>query len=162
MKADDQPKLSGASRLIGACGTEIKELGKGLFVLELGSVLLEVEAIVADIDDDGLLGIDVLQNGVEGPCDLLMSKGVLLINKQEVPIMQVGLKTSVRRVASAEHVVIPAHCESVIDVYVERHKSDDFSSENKYLVEPTEHFQEVYPLHMARTLTEMVQVKLGL
>ena len=106
MKADDQPKLSGASRLIGACGTEIKEFGKGLFLLELGSVLLEVEAIVADIDDDGLLGIDLLQNGVEGPCDLLMSKGVLLINKQEVPIVQVGLKTRVGRVASAEHVVI--------------------------------------------------------
>ena len=154
MKAADQPKLSGASRLIGACGTEIKELGKGLFLLKLGSVLLEVEAIVADIDDDGLLGIDVLQNGVEGPCDLLLSKGVLLTNKQEVPIMQVGLKTRVRRVASAEHVVIPAQCESAIDVYVERHKSDDFSSESKYLVEPTEHFQEVYPLHMAGTLVD--------
>ena len=58
---------------------------------------IEVEAIVADIDDDWLLGVDLLQNGTEGPSDLLLSKGILLINKQEVPIMQVGLKTKVRQ-----------------------------------------------------------------
>ena len=46
-----------------------------------------------------------------------MSKGVLMINKQEVPIIQVGIKTRVRRVTSADHFVIPAQCESVIDVY---------------------------------------------
>ena len=78
--------------------------------------------------------MDVLQNGDEGPSDFLMSKGVLLINKQEVPIIQVGIKTRVRRVTSADHFVIPAQCESVIDVYVERHESDDFSSETEYLV----------------------------
>ena len=37
---------------------------------------MEVEAIVAEIDDDGLLGVDILQNGKNGPADLLMSKGV--------------------------------------------------------------------------------------
>ena len=154
MNVEDQPKLTGASKLIGACGTEIKELGKGLFQLKLGSVMLEVEAIVADIDDDGLLGVDILQNGAEGPSDLLMSKGVLLINKQEVPIMQIGLMTRVRRVTSADHFVIPAQCESVIDVYVERHEFDDFTSESEYLVEPTENFQETYPLRMAATLVD--------
>ena len=155
MSAEDKPKLSGASKLIGACGTQIKEQGKGLFQVKLGPVSIEVEAIVADIDDDGLLGVDVLQNSTEGPSDILLSKGVLLINKQEVPIMQIGLKTRVRQVTAADHFVIPAQCESVIDVFVERHEYDDFATETEYLVEPTEHFQESYPLRMASTLVDI-------
>ena len=43
---------------------------------------MEVEAKVAVIDDDGLLGVDILQNGKNGPEDLLMSKGVLMIDKR--------------------------------------------------------------------------------
>ena len=154
MKTEDQPNLSGASRLIGACGTEIKEHGKGIFLLKVGPVLMEVEAIVADIDDDGLLGMDVLQNGAEGPAYILMSKGIMRIDKQDVPIIQVGLKTSVRRVAAADHVVIPGQCESVIDLHVERQDNDEFSSEAEYLVEPTKHFQNDYPLHMTTTVVD--------
>lgn len=92
MKTEDQPELKRSSKLVGASGAEIRELGKGKFLLKLGPVHLEVEAIVADIDDDGLVGVDVLQNGDNGPSDLMMSKGVLMINKQEVPIIQVGIK----------------------------------------------------------------------
>ena len=154
MKTEDQPNLSGASRLIGACGTEIKEHGKGVFLLKLGSVLLEVQAIVADIDDDGLLGMDVLQNGAEGPVDILLSKGIMRIDEQDIPIIQVGLKTSVRRVAAADHVVIPGQCESVIDLYVEKQDNDDISSKTEYLVEPTKHFQDVYPLHMTTSVVD--------
>ena len=155
MKTGDRPALIRSTKLVGASGTEIKELGKGLFQLHLGPVKLEVEAIVADIDDDGLLGVDILQNGDKGPSDLMMSKGVLIIDKQEVPIIQVGVKSRVRKVTAADHFVIPAQCESVIDVYVERQECDDFSCENEYLIEPTEHFQETYPLHMAATLVDI-------
>ena len=65
MGAEDQPKLSGSSKLIDAHGTEIRELGEGVFLLKLGPMLLEVDAIVADVADDDLLGVDVLQNGDE-------------------------------------------------------------------------------------------------
>ena len=60
----------------------------------LGGIDTEVEAIVAEIDDDGLLGIDVLQNGKGGPADLLLSKRVLVVENKGVPIIQVGLKSS--------------------------------------------------------------------
>ena len=42
---------------------EIIGQGKGKFQIKLGPIQLEIDAIVADIDDDGLLGVDVLQNG---------------------------------------------------------------------------------------------------
>ena len=78
-----------------------------------------------------------------------------MINKQEVSKIQVGMKTRFLRVTSPDHFVIPAQCESVIDVYVERHKFDDFLFETEYLIEPTEHFQEKYPLSMAATLVDI-------
>ena len=155
MKPEDRPNLVKTSKLVGASGVSIKERGKGTFNIKLGPVELEIEAIVAEIDDDGLLGVDILQNGRNGPADLLMSKGVMILNKKEVPMMQVGMTSRVRKVTAADHFVIPAQSECLVNVEVERHEYDDFSREKDFLVEPSEHFQEEYPLHMPSTLVNI-------
>lgn len=155
LKSEDKPPLSKSSRLIGAGGTVINEVGKGSFKLQLGPVELRADAIVAEIDDDGLLGIDILQNSDDGPADILMSRGVLRVAGKEVPIIQVGMQNRVRRVTAADHYVIPAQSEAVLDVYVERQEYDDFSSETDYIIEPTTHFKETYPLQMASTLVDI-------
>ena len=157
MRPQDKPQLTKSTKIVGASGSVISEKGKANFALKLGTVELEVEAIVADIEDDGLLGVDVLQNGKEGPTDLLLSKGVLMIENQEIPVIQVGIKQHVRSVTAADHSIIPAQSESVIDVYVERREYDDFSCESEYIIEPTKHFQEEYPLQMASTLVDINQ-----
>ena len=125
--------------------------------IQLGPVSVQTEAIVAEVDDDGLLGVDVLQNRKDGPTDLLMSKGVLQIAGKEVPIIQVGITNRLRKVTAADHSIIPAQSEAIIDVYVERSEYDDFSSESEYIIEPTKHFQEEYPLQMATTLVDINQ-----
>ena len=155
-KPEDRPKLVKTSKLVGAGGVYIKELGKGKFTLQLGPVSMQTEAIVAEIDDDGLLGVDVLQNGEGGPTDL-MREGVLKVDGKEVPIIQVGMKNRIRKVTSADHFVIPAQSEAVIDVYIERQEYDDFSAETDYIIEPTDHFKETYPLQMAPTLCDINQ-----
>ncbi|MCG8032791.1 MAG: retroviral-like aspartic protease family protein, partial [Candidatus Thiodiazotropha taylori] len=155
MRSEDRPELGKASKLIGAGGTTIKDLGKGDFSIQLGTVSLKIEAIVADIDDDGLIGVDVLQSSSKGPTDILMSKGVLMINEQEVPIIQIGVRTRIRRVTAADHFVIPPQSEAVVDVFIERQEYDDFSTEQDYLIEPTEHFRTTYPLQMAPSLTNI-------
>ena len=155
MEPGDRPTLVKTAKLVGASGMNIQERGKGIFTIKLGEVELIVEAIVADIDDDGLLGVDVLQNGKDGPTDMMLSKGVLVIQDTEVPIIQVGLKNKVRRVTAADHFIIPPQTESVIDVYIERDESDDLISENTHLIEATEQFQEKYPLKMAATLVDI-------
>ena len=154
-KPEDRPKLVKSSKLVGAGGVSIKVLGKGTFTLQLGPVSMQTEAIVAEIDDDGLLRVDVLQNGKGGPTDLLLSKGVLKVEGKEVPIIQVGMKNRVRKVTSADHFVIPAQSEAVIDFYVERQEYDDFSSRKEYLVSPSEHFPAENPLHMSSTLIDI-------
>ena len=63
-----------------------------------------------------------------------------------------GVKTRDRKVTATDHFVIPAQSESIIDVYLERHEYDDFSSETDFIVKPTEHFQAEYSLQMASTL----------
>ena len=85
MKPEDRPPLSKASKLVGAGGTNISELGQGNFKLQLGPVCVQTEAIAAEIDDDGLLGIDVLQNRHDGPTDLMMSKGILKWETKKCP-----------------------------------------------------------------------------
>ena len=134
MKPEDRPPLGKSSKLTGAGGTTINEVGKGTFKLQLGPAEMYVEAIVAEIDDDGLLGIDLLQNGENGPTDLLMSKGVLMIAGKEVPIIQIGLQNRIRKVTAADHYVIPAQREAVIDVFIERQEYDDFSADVDYIL----------------------------
>ena len=155
MRPEDKPELDKAAKIVGASGSPISEKGKASFSLQLGTVKLQIEAIVADIEDDGLLGVDVLQNGKDGPTDLLLNKGVLMIDNQEVPIIQVGINQRIRGVTATEHSIILAQSEAVIDVYVERREYDDFSCESEYIIEPTEHFREEYPLQMASTLVDI-------
>ena len=92
-----------------------------------------------------------MQNSKNGLADLLMSKDVLVIDRTEVAIIQVGVTNRIRTVTAADQFVIPAQSECVIDVFIERREYDDFSSEKEYVVEPTEHFQAEFPLQMATT-----------
>ena len=134
MDPADKPALVKSARLVGPTGTIINELGQGAFSLKLGEVEIEVEAVVADIDDDGLLGIDVLQNGNRGPADLLLSKGVLRIQNEEVPIIQVGLKSRVQRVTS-DHTIMPAQAEAVIRrVFTDRHDYSEVSTVSERII----------------------------
>ena len=157
MRPEDEPPLSKSSKLVGAGGTYINEIGKGNFKLKLGPVCVQTETIVAEIEDDGLIGIDVLQNRHNGPTDLLMSKGILKMGDKEVPIMQIGIADRTRKVTAADYSIIPAQSETVIDVYVERKECDDFTGESEYIIEPTEHFQEEYPLLMAAAIVDINQ-----
>ena len=86
-----------------------------------------------------------------------MSKGVLLINKKEVPIIQVGVTNRVRKMTAADHFTIPAQSECIIDVFLERQEDDDFSCDKDYIIEPIGHFQTEYPLQMASTLVDINQ-----
>jgi hypothetical protein len=40
----------------------LTELGKGVFTIKLGKLTLDSEVIIAEIEDDALLGLDILTN----------------------------------------------------------------------------------------------------
>lgn len=62
-----RPELRKTACLTGAGGTRLKEYGKANFNIILGDISLTREIIVAEIEDDALLGIDILQNDEGGP-----------------------------------------------------------------------------------------------
>ena len=70
-------------------------------------------------------------------------------------IIQVGIVDRIRRVTAADHSVIPAQSEVILDEYIERREYDDSSNESEYIVEPTEDFQEEYLLQKVTTLVDI-------
>jgi hypothetical protein len=116
---------------------------------------LTVEAIVADIEDEALLGFDVLHGSEKSPADILLSQNKIVLDGVEIPCFQVGIPKRVRRVVVADDVQIPGLSEALVDVYVERCEYDDSDNDPSFLLEPTASFRERYQLMMALTLVDI-------
>lgn len=58
--------------------------------LWLDSVYFSHEVAVADLQDDCLLGADILLGLKDGPFNLLLSENLLVLNKVAIPCIQVG------------------------------------------------------------------------
>jgi hypothetical protein len=150
-----RPVLEKSSNLTGPGGIQLSVWGKAKFKLKLGELQFEKVLFVAEIQDDVLLGVDILQKGEHGPADIMLSRNIVILGKHEIPCIQIGTECGARRVTSADDFIIPAQSEAVIDVFVERRESDDLSQHCEFLIEPTEHFKETYPLQMAATLVDV-------
>ena len=66
--------------------------------MKLGTLELNHEIAVADIEDDGHLGMDVLFQGSDGPADILLSEGIIRLHGVTIPCIQIGLPDQVRQV----------------------------------------------------------------
>ena len=153
---DLRPKLVKTSSLIGAGGAPINELGKAEFELILGPLELQKDVIVADIEDDALLGFDILGRGNVGPADILLSRNEIVLNGVSIPVFQVGRTEKSRQVTLADDVSVPGQAEAIVDVYIERFEGDD-DEESDYVVEPADAFCDRYPLKLASTLININQ-----
>ncbi|KAK3597647.1 hypothetical protein CHS0354_040016 [Potamilus streckersoni] len=152
---EKHPPLKKSVTLAGAGGTLLKELGKAMFHLELGPLKLDREIIVTEIEDEGLLGIDILQNENDGPADILLSKGIIKLHGVSIPCIQIGLNDdTVRNVRAADDFIIPGNSEAVIDVFVDRREEDGYAKQKEFLIEPNEHFTDKYPLIVAPALVD--------
>ena len=136
---------------MSANGTPIQEYGKAVFNITLGDIRLCKELIVAEIEDDGLLGMDVLQRDT---ADILMSKGIIKLRRQTVPCISTGTWIRSRKVTVAYDYVFPAESESIIDVFIERDEGDELREANEFIIEPSQNFKSAYPLQMAATLVD--------
>ena len=152
---DRRPVLKSSACLSGAGGCPLNELGKAEFNFKLDTLELRGEMVVADIEDECLVGVDILQNSQKGPADIILSKGLIILDKHKIRCSQIGLPDSVRKVSVAGEFTIPGLSEAVIDVFVKRTESDDDDDNASYIIEPTEHFTETYPLQMAATLVNL-------
>ena len=150
-----RPTLQKSNILASANGQPLTELGKGVFTIKLGKLTLDSEVIIAEIEDDALLGLDILMKGEGGPADIKLTEGIILLNKTKIPCIQIGQPETLRRVRSADHFVIPPKTEMIIDVFVDRFETDDFTKPQDFLIEPHSYFIETHPVVMASCLVDI-------
>ncbi|CAC5362425.1 unnamed protein product [Mytilus coruscus] len=123
----DRPKLEKSNTLASANGQPLVEKGKAVFNLELGNLSLAKELVVAEIEDEVLLGLDILMKGEMGPADIKLTEGVILLNGVTIPCIQIGQPEPVRKVRAADNFIIPPQSEILIDVFVDKTENDPIS-----------------------------------
>lgn len=122
-----------------ADNSSIQECGKALFALEVGDIQLQHEVIVAKIADEGLLGMDILQNGPGGPADILLSQGVIKWKGHEIQGFQVGMPRRILRVWATEDYHVSSESESVIKAKIDV-DAEDKNMCGDYVIEPSATF----------------------
>ena len=147
-----KPKLNKTLSLKGAGGNRISELGEAIFTIELSDLTIRKKVIVAEIEDDGLLGSDILMNDDDGPADILMSRGIIRFKGKDLQCIQVGEKARVRRVFVAKDYSLPGYSEALLDVDIEKFEDEKIKMPKEVLIEPTEKFQEKYSVLMAASI----------
>jgi len=107
-----------------ANGLPINNVGQAMVTIQLGPLTLTKLVVVADIENEALLGSDILLFDEEGPANLLLSEYRIVLRGVSIPV-QLGAKTSpVRQVGAADHSIIPQMSETVLDIFVDGSRND--------------------------------------
>jgi len=155
----DKPVLKGSVKLRGAGGSPIREKGVGEFNMKLGPVKVTCQAVVADIDDEVLLGPDVWAGEKDGQADIFLSKSIIKIKGKEIALIPANKR--LRKVTVEEEVAIPGLSEVMADDYVEREEIDDKGKEENFVIEPTEGFVQRNPLVTLKNVNRAVTCKVN-
>ncbi|CAG2228441.1 unnamed protein product [Mytilus edulis] len=139
------------------CGNKLELRGKGRFNLHFGPNMLQTEAVVTDLQVDGILGLDFMKRH---NCLIDVKNGHFCIGDFKVDLCFQG-SIGCYRVVASEAVVIPPRSEIVINGTVCLAEGQKLPADNA-LLEANEHAGKDYIL-TARTLVrsgEKVPVRL--
>jgi hypothetical protein len=150
-----KPRLERSSALASVNGQPLSEMGKAVFNITLGNLTLDSELIVAEIEDEALLCLDIRMKGKGRPADIQFTEGLILLDGIAIPCTQIGQPEPVRKITAADDVIIPPRSEVIIDVFVDKFHSDNLSGPHNYLLEPNNFFVEKYPVAMASCLVDI-------
>lgn len=148
----NRPELEHTNGVINACGMNLNSFGEAEFTLTFGDLVIRQNIIVANIDDECLLGVDVLQNKQGVAADIILSQGILKLQGVDIPCIQIESNNKCRRVTAADDYTIPPYSEKIIQAFVER--EDVISEPTEFIIEPNENFSSRYELLMASTLVD--------
>jgi transposase InsO family protein len=121
---------------VTANGGEIRSFGHAVFKFSLGPVIVEKVATVAEIEDEVILGVDILFSDESGPADLLLSDSTLIYKGHPLKLEVVGLKQNFCRVMAADTYIIPGMSEMMVDACIEDTPELILTSKLNVLVEP--------------------------
>ena len=123
-----------------------------MFTITLASGLkLKSEIMVANIEDDGLFGHDLLG---QGGAEILYTEGAIRFMGISIPCKQINKSTPIRKVRAANDFTIAGQSELIVDAFLDRSEDDDLQTCD-IILEPSSAFQEKYGLLMASSLSDL-------
>ncbi|CAG2225065.1 unnamed protein product [Mytilus edulis] len=153
----NRPILEKSNTLACADGKPLKELGKAIFEIKLGNLCFNTEMIVANIEDEALLGLDVLMKSQWGPADIKLTEGIILLGGHAVHCTQIGQRNKfIRKIYGEAYYEIPPRSENFVDVFIDRLDDDCPETVQDCILQPTEKFSERFPLVMAPCLVNSI------
>ncbi|CAC5357182.1 Retrovirus-related Pol polyprotein from transposon 17.6 [Mytilus coruscus] len=153
----NRPILEKSNTLACADGKPLKELGKAIFEIKLGNLCFSTEMIVVNIEDEALLGLDVLMKSQWGPSDIKLTDGIILLGGHAIHCTQIGQTNKlIRKIYVADNYEIPPRSEILIDVFVDRFQDDSPETVQDCILEPSENFSERFSLVMAPCLDTVI------
>ena len=148
---ENRPLLSKTTGLTEASGQPLSQLGSAEFTITLEGIQFQADIFVANIEDGGLFGHDLLSMG---DAHLLYEEHALIFMGVHIPCIKDGSTPRIRRITAADHFVVPAYSEKITDVFVSRLVGDD-QQETPVVLEPSAEFHEQYDLVMASSLSSL-------
>ncbi|CAG2190935.1 unnamed protein product [Mytilus edulis] len=136
------------SQIKSACGNYLNLRGKGNFKLDFGTERFTSEAVVTELQVDGILGLDFMK---KNKCLVDVSENIFHIDNLSVPLIFQGT-LGCFRVVSTESVTIPARSEIVVSGKVCLSEGQTLPT-NDVLVEASENKGKDYIL-TARSLVK--------
>ena len=134
-----RPVLAGTLTLKGVGGSLIHVYSDGICKLELGPVKLTRKLLVADIEDDVLLRKDILMDERDGRVDILLSKGVMQLQRHCIPCVTAIEKNVGCIMRSADEFFFPPMSGAIIPASIERIANTSLQNKN-LLLEPFRNF----------------------
>ena len=150
----ERPRLSEKVNLTHAGGAPLQDFGKCQLEVQLGPLKLMKEVIVAKIEDQVLIGMDILMGTQGKSADVLLSQSKIIIDGVEIPCRQV-VSGRLRSVRAADNYTIPGLSERIIDVWVERWESDGRINTCDVMIEHTPQFVDKHSLVLSTSLADL-------
>ncbi|XP_062574023.1 uncharacterized protein LOC134235877 [Saccostrea cucullata] len=85
LPGNERPELKESSSLVAVNGDPLKVLGKAEFAVQLGNLAFQREIIVAGIEDECLLGMDILLDSQFGPAVINLNDSFISMNGCNIP-----------------------------------------------------------------------------
>ena len=147
-----RPKLIRGTGLTDASGQPLSLKGSAMFTVTLASDLkLKSEIVVANIEDDGLFGHDLLR---QGGAEILYKQGAIRFMGISIPCKQINKGTHIRKVRAANDFTICGNSELIVDAFLDRSEDDDLLTCD-IILEPSQDFEEKYGVLMASSLSDL-------
>ena len=138
---------------IKGCGEPLKELGKAIFEIQLGQETITEEIIVAEIEDEALLGLDILTKTENGPVDIKLHDDLITFRGHEIKVSTIPDR--IRKVSTVDVTVIPPYSEALVDVFIDRSETDQTLPKQIFCIEPSSDFNNRFSLLMASCLVDL-------